>query len=375
MNLSNKLLIPRKGYPNNFDVIRLLLAVSVIFCHSYVVYYGPDIFPKKEPFLIWSRGQISMGSTAVDLFFIISGFLIVKSFESSSGLVNYLTKRVLRIYPAFVTAALTSLLVAGFIGTGLAFNRGNYSHYISQLYLREEAIRIATLQPPFQYLFFEKLPQPGLNLSLWTIQFEFACYLLVPLLARAGIFRKRSWLLVAFFTAYLVLLLQQLGYIFPYKDKLHLWYGNPFFYPRFVTYFLAGACCYFYRDKIIRSRWLMIAAVAAMVFCFAIVKCVDQVMPVAGTYLLFFTAFNPRIKLQHFARHGDFSYGVYLYAWPVQQSVMFFLHSYLNPYRLFFIALAITMVLAFCSWHLIEKPFLKLKKKNIAPVIPLPVSV
>ena len=83
--MNNPLLISPKSYPNNFDAIRFLLAASVILCHSFAIYYGYEKFLHTEPFMVWSHQQISIGSVAVDLFFFISGFLIVKSFESSTG--------------------------------------------------------------------------------------------------------------------------------------------------------------------------------------------------------------------------------------------------------------------------------------------------
>jgi peptidoglycan/LPS O-acetylase OafA/YrhL len=373
--MSKSLLISQRTFPNNFDFIRFVLAASVILCHSYVMYYGTANFLTKEPFLVWSHGQVSIGSMAVDFFFIISGFLIVKSFESSDSTINYLTKRVLRIYPGFITAFTLSILIAGFIGTGLSFNWMNYRPYIANLHKKNELIHLFTLQNPYQYSFFKTSPEKGLNLSLWTIQFEFACYLLVPLFALAGLFKKRWWLLTAFLCMYLVFTLQLNGYIFPYIDKQHLWFGNPFFLPRFITYFLAGACCYYYRSSIVRNNLIAVLASIAIVISFSWIKCIDEVLPFAGTYLLFFIAYHRRIPFGNFARYGDFSYGVYLYAWPVQQVLVYFFYSSLNPWILFFSAFCITTMLAFCSWHLVEKPFLKLKRQIKVQPAPLPAVI
>jgi peptidoglycan/LPS O-acetylase OafA/YrhL len=91
---------------------------------------------------------------------------------------------------------------------------------------------------------------------------------------------------------------------------------------------------------------------------------------VAGSYLLFHLAFHDKIRCHNFAKHGDLSYGIYLYGWPIQALVMFYLREYINPYSFFFIALPIAFTAAYCSWHLIEKPFLLFKnnKKSAAPV-------
>ena len=72
-----------------------------------------------------------------------------------------------------------------------------------------------------------------------------------------------------------------------------------------------------------------------------------------------------RIPFGGFAKYGDFSYGVYLYGWPVQALVFYFFKDYIHPYSFFFIALPIAVLMAFLSWHLVEKRLLKLKKKPI----------
>jgi peptidoglycan/LPS O-acetylase OafA/YrhL len=88
--------------------------------------------------------------------------------------------------------------------------------------------------------------------------------------------------------------------------------------------------------------------------------------PVFGSYILFYIAFSKAIPFQNFAARGDFSYGVYIYAWPVQQLLILFLQKHLNIGLLFTLTMMITLVLAYLSWHYIEKPFLKLKDKKIS---------
>lgn len=360
--MNQPLLIPIKSYPNNFDIIRFVLAASVILCHSFAIYYGYEKFLHTEPFMVWSSQQISIGSVAVDLFFIISGFLIVKSFETSSGTFNYLTKRILRIYPGFIVAFLLSILIAGFIGSELAHNWEGYKLYFHYLYKKKELVRLFTLQDSYQKIFFKDSPEPGVNNSIWTIQFEFFCYLLVPLFAWLGFFKNKWCFLIAFIMMYLIFFLQLKGYIFPFKNWNNLFFGNPYFVPRFVMYFLAGACFYHFRTVIVRSNFLALFAFIALAISFFWIKCIDMVLPLAGSYFLFFLVFHPRIPFGGFAKYGDFSYGVYLYGWPVQALVFYFFKDYIHPYSFFFIALPIAVLMAFLSWHIVEKPLLKFKK-------------
>ncbi len=147
--MNRQLLVPEKTFPNNFDIIRLILAASVILCHSFDIYYGYEKFKVTEPFMVWSRRQISIGSVAVDMFFIISGFLIVKSYLSSSGVKDYLRKRVLRIYPGFIAAFLLSIFIVGFIGSGWQHDLQGYKEYLQYLFLKKQAVHLVTLQDPY----------------------------------------------------------------------------------------------------------------------------------------------------------------------------------------------------------------------------------
>jgi peptidoglycan/LPS O-acetylase OafA/YrhL len=119
-------------------------------------------------------------------FFVISGFLIVKSFESSTGNFNSLSKRVLRIYPGLIVAYLISILIVGFWGSGMQHNWEGYWQYFHDLYKKKELVRMFSLQSPYQRVFFKGSPEHAVNDSLWTIQFEFVCYLLGTSICMAG---------------------------------------------------------------------------------------------------------------------------------------------------------------------------------------------
>jgi peptidoglycan/LPS O-acetylase OafA/YrhL len=107
---------------NNFDFMRLSLAVLVIYSHGYALGLGSEV---HEPFVRFTRGQVSGGVIAVDAFFVMSGFLIAASAQRSRGVGSFLRKRVARIYPAFLVAALlTALLIVPV--SGRQFLYGGY---------------------------------------------------------------------------------------------------------------------------------------------------------------------------------------------------------------------------------------------------------
>lgn len=348
---------------NNFDVLRCLLAVSVIFSHWFVIYYGKGI--DTEPFMIFSQNQIDLGSVAVNGFFIISGFLIVRSYKHSSSFLDYLKKRVLRIYPGFFVAFLVSMLLLGPLGTfDVDHPSGNIATYFQLMRKKLLLLNLFTMQAPVAIGCFMTSPLPHqLNESLWTIQYEFICYLAVPVFAYAGLFR-RKWVVLALFSAfYLLLALQDQARLFLWEDYSGKVISHPQYMPRLFVYFLAGACFYFNRDRIARSYGLVALSLVSLLVVCVWWKGFNLVAPFALTYLLFYVAYLPSRRFTNFTKYGDFSYGIYLYAWPVQQLVMLFIGPKMPLFSLFVISVAVTLVLAYASWRLVEKPFLQLKDK------------
>lgn len=346
---------------NNFDLLRLLLALLVIFSHSYVIFYGTN--KDIEPYMRFTNNTSDLGSAAVNWFFIISGFLITSSFKNSSSVKEYLLKRIFRIVPGFVVAFLLSIFLFGALGS---IKNGdvlhNLKHYYSTVGLKKNVIPLITLQAPNGGAGYPDVPLPKLlNSPLWTIQFEFICYLFVPL-AFNKFFKTRWITLLLFATAYTLLLFQKFGSFLPENPNYKaVFLEDPYYLPRFFTYFLAGACFYTFKDKIPRKFILMVLALILACFASSQGKMIHVIMPIAGPYLLFYLAFHPVFNYSKFASRGDFSYGTYLYAWPVQQLIMYYFSDNIQPITLFIFASIITVALAFLSWHLIEKRFLQLK--------------
>ncbi|WP_246850424.1 acyltransferase family protein [Rufibacter roseolus] len=348
---------------NNFDLLRCLLAVTVIFSHWFVIYYGKGI--DTEPFMIFSRNQIDLGSVAVNGFFIISGFLIIHSYKHSSSFWAYLKKRVLRIYPGFFVAFIISMLLLGPLGTfDVDHPQGNLLLYFHSIRKKLFLLNLFTMQAPFAIRCFMTSPLPNqINESLWTIQYEFICYLAVPLFAYVGIFKKRWVALALFALAYLVLALQDFARIFLWESYQGKIISHPLYMPRFFAFFLAGACFYLFREKIARSFGLVALSILGLVISCVWFKGFNLVAPFALTYLIFYLAYFPRFNFPRFTKHGDFSYGIYLYAWPVQQLFMLFIGRELSLFSLFLLSLATTVLAAYASWRFVEKPFLQLKDR------------
>jgi peptidoglycan/LPS O-acetylase OafA/YrhL len=352
---------------NNFDLLRFVLAVMVIFSHSYVIYSGK--LTDTEPGMIFTQNQTDLGGIAVDFFFIISGFLILQSYLYSGSTTNYLKKRFLRIYPGYFVAFALSILLFGPLGTLLDHSMTSLAHYFDTINKKRLILNLFTLQKPIGGQTFTWLPLPSmLNESLWTIEYEFLCYLILPLVLFRSFLNKKWPIVVLFIMVYVVVAVQ---HFLPtllteqrFPAKL-LYIIDPVLVPRLLIYFLAGSCFYLYRNKIPRTNTIALVATVVTVLSCVWFKGLELVLPVTGTYLVFYMAFHPRIKLSGFAKKGDLSYGMYLYAWPVQQTITYLLYKHLNPFLLFVLTVPVTYLLAWLSWHYIEKVFLKFKKNKV----------
>ncbi len=367
--------------PNNFGLIRLALAVLVIFCHSF----GMATSGGHDPLSRWSRSQMDSGALAVDWFFAISGFLIASSWMQTGTFGAYLRKRALRIFPGFAAAVLFCILLVGPLGGAhlATYFRDPQTYRFGQiLLLRDVGTSVNNLPGVFQANFNGRT----VDSSLWTIRYEFSCYLLIPLLAACGLLRRR-WLLLTLFLSLLAAFHHFAGG-FTVHDigRMHLPRPSTLDQiPRLVLFFLAGVTFYAWRERIPRSPLLLILAVATVVFSKghdAISERLNLTMPLAGTYVIFYVAYAKSLlpALTRLTQKHDLSYGVYLFAWPVQQLLVHYAQIahvgvVLTPAGLFFSAVPPTLGLALLSWNLIERPCLKLKTARRAQAVPAPVVV
>jgi peptidoglycan/LPS O-acetylase OafA/YrhL len=149
-------------------------------------------------------------------------------------------------------------------------------------------------------------------------------------------------------------------------------FGDPRQWARLLPFYLSGVLFYLFRNQIPFSRWL--ALIAALLLCIAAlvpIWGVTLLWPLAGTYFVFWFGFDPKIRLENWARFGDFSYGIYVFAFPIQQLLIWKLGTHISPLALFAIATPLCILAGFLSWHLIERHFLKLKKRPLIETHPV----
>ena len=213
----------------------------------------------------------------------------------------------------------------------------------------------------------------AVNGSLWTIGIEGWCYVGVAVLGACGLLVRRRTMATAFWVVIAISVVMLLGRWEPssrLSRRAFYAFKEVFAYPdelaRLFPYFIAGMVFYLYRDQIpLSPRLLAFAALLLLAAALIPTTGVAILFPIAGTYVLFWLAFHPLPGVADWAQRvgGDYSYGVYLCAFPIQQFVAMKLGPGASPYSLFMISLPLSLFAGVVSWHTCEKWFLRRNHK------------
>jgi peptidoglycan/LPS O-acetylase OafA/YrhL len=329
------------GKRNNLDFIRFVAAAGVIFSHAFPLAQGTGM---REPLEDFTRGQVSLGRLCVAVFLVISGVLITQSYERTPGLARFTWARVLRIFPGLAVVLLASAFLLGPAVTRLPL--GTYlSSPEPYLYVLRN-FTLYTAQWELPGVFTGNVYPGAVNGSLWTLKYEVGFYLLVAGLGAAGLLRR--WVgLAAWVAAAVVPFVPYVG------PRLNFW-------PELYLYFGGGLALYLLRERVRMSPWVALGCVVALLVTARLGVGFRYAVGCCGAYLVLYLAFLPS-RLSGFARYGDFSYGVYIYAFPVQQLVTALLGGRAEWWMNAALSLPVVVALAALSWHLVEKPALRLK--------------
>jgi peptidoglycan/LPS O-acetylase OafA/YrhL len=333
---------------NNFDTLRLFFAVLVIFSHSFALGRGSD---NSEPLFLLTRGQITLGNLSVWAFFVISGFLIAQSWTRSPNPLKFLKRRVARIYPGFIVAALLSALVLVPIAADPATR-----HPVAIGSFLLQTLRLQVFDTP--PIFIHNAWPNTLNGSLWSVPFEFWCYIGILLLGVAGMLWRR-WSVAALFAAVIAwhLYLSITGWA-PGGKILGIIFGFPLFWATVLPFFLAGSLFHLFGGVALFRKRLVIAALVILIASNFIPHAFIVTLPVCGAYLLLGLAYLPLLRPLNLGRFGDFSYGTYLYAFPIQQLIVSYGGGTMAPVKLFLLSAPLSVGVGALSWFLVERHFL-----------------
>jgi peptidoglycan/LPS O-acetylase OafA/YrhL len=366
-----------------FNFIRILAATFVIFSHSYALTGNMDPGCCGE----------TIGGFGVLAFFAISGFLLINSSDFS---IFYFWRRGLRIFPALIVVVFLTVLFLGPLVTSLRFNE-----YFSSMETWSYLIHLGLLRYTLPGVFTDNPYPSAVNGSLWMLPHLFILYIILFLLVNLKLTSKR-YILFLYFIGFAMLISQPIVYAIVHtsiKSIMHLATSNAivsidvvsaascnifsvfrtdilligdillstYFYYFYLSFF-GGILLALYRDsiKFNYKEAFMLLLTASIV---------NAIVPSLNTYILVIVvpyfviklALTKNDILNYFETLGDFSYGMYIYAFPVQQAIAYYAENDLTPLKMFSLALPITIFFAVASWYIIELPIQKFKNWRQRP--------
>jgi len=334
-----------RGIGQGFNFLRIALSLAVIFVHSYQTAYG---FGIKSKWL--SAGPLGpVVAATLIMFFALSGFLITGSAIRTGNLRTFVSFRLLRLVPAlFVEIVLSAFFL------GIAFTTMPWQQYFGsrQFYLYFGNI-VGWIHYTLPGVFHDNPVPEIVNRSLWTLHPELECYAIMSILILTSFIKNRRLLTVGW--AISVVSLTAIDF---FTTKLHL-QGN-FPGPVLVFYFLSGIVGFHWRYRVPSSRGLFIAACVSAYLLLNLAH-TGFICSIPIVYIMMYVGVTVFPKWSIIER-GDYSYGMYLYGYPIQQMIVHLLPNYREWWVVFPLAVIVSYAVAALSWHIVEKPALKLKK-------------
>jgi peptidoglycan/LPS O-acetylase OafA/YrhL len=341
---------PLKTHANSFDFLRLIAAIMVVYAHSYNL-KGSAL---HEPIQEALGSTVGFGELAVLIFFAISGYLVGKSWLRDPNISRFLTRRLLRILPALcVVTCATCFIVGPF------FTDRPLAEYVSSgqtwVYLLNSFV-----YPVHYYLpgVFTTNPTPGVvNGSIWTLRLEFSFYLVLIGFGIFGFLRRRFLGLAGVVLCGLA----SFGY-----SNIPVLQTAPFHWQLFLIAsngiaFFTGLHFALNPTKVTASG-KSILAWAALALVLACLPYSHELALICISVATILIGSNTKLDLRRF---GDYSYGLYVWGFLVEQSLLHFMPQLSSP-SLFALSLVLTFVFAALSWHFVEKPCLNLKPSKTA---------
>lgn len=329
--------------PSGFDWMRLILACSVVAWHTVVTSYGQAFQDRffADPFL---RPPIA---AILAMFFALSGFLVAGSLERCRTIISFAGLRIFRIFPALVVEVLLSALILGPLLTKVDlstyFRDPQFLHYFLNM--------VGDIHYSLPGVFADNPLPSKINAQLWTVPFELRCYEILVVIGILTIHKHRPLLFVA--------ILLYLARRFLNDCSINCAPPGALLGGDLILCFLLGVGLFRFRDVVVWNRWLALASAAgaAVVIQF---PGGDILATVPFAYLTVFLGLcNPgRPKLLF---SGDYSYGIFLYGFPIQQAIASASARTQHWYINLALALPATIFVAVCSWWFVEKPVLRHK--------------
>lgn len=337
--------IPDRLRVNNFDGLRLIFAGMVVVFHVGLLSQATQL----------SFFYKYVSSTfAVQAFFVVSGFLVTMSYDNTRSLADYVKKRILRIAPAYIvviSVAAVALVVMSELSAAQYFENSEWRSYVISNLL------LSNFKQPTLPGVFTGNYEPAVNGSLWTIKLEVMFYCTVPFIVWAV---RRIGYKPVLAVLFLFSVIWHGGFL--YISELH---GSDFAarlakqLPGQLAFFGGGAFAYYRtRDGLPPpSAWLAIAGVVGYALTNGLLN--TLVAPICVTLIVYWAAIRIP-QLWSSRRVGDFSYGLYLYHFPIAQVLIALGVFTVAPGFGMIAVCGLALLASIASWHLVEKRALKL---------------
>lgn len=335
---------------NNLNALRMVAAGLVLYGHSFV------FLGLREPlFLSW----IPLGSLGLNIFFIISGYLVSESWDRDPQLVRFFIKRGLRIFPGLIVCTTLSILVLGPLLTTRPLQE-YFSNPGTLAYFQNIALHIVYYLPG---VFENNRLANAVNGSIWSLPVEFTLYIAV---AAIGFLQGNRWVFVAmaaisaFLTIKWAWATDQMLVIYNYDLRqlvlcgTYFWIGSAFQKFNLKRFFSLSSTLMASMAMLCLEPWPSQLSMASWILLPIIV-------------LSFGLAHSP--LLERLTRSGDYSYGIYIYAFPIQQAIVS-LRPQIGILEYLITSSAIILVLSMASWHWVERPALSLKSRLKERILP-----
>jgi peptidoglycan/LPS O-acetylase OafA/YrhL len=301
-------------------------------------------------------GGLSLGAVGVWIFFILSGYLISKSWDQYPRFNVFFAKRMLRIFPGLIVAILLTIIVVGLFFTSLPFF-GYLVHQGTLSYLNN----IFLFNPVFFLpggVFATNAYPNAVNGSIWTLAYEFTMYLAVALIGVSKLYKKISplglWGLL--FISVLLMAIFGRQYL-----SVMVFYLDISQFLIFALMFFSGVIMHKEEKRIkLDTKLGALSLVAFIGLSFML----PNLLPLGASVLLAYAIFalGKNGLMSWIGKYGDLSYGIYIYSFPIQQVIAAVTHTQ-SAFKMFIASGIASAVIAFLSWHLIESRALKLKTK------------
>jgi peptidoglycan/LPS O-acetylase OafA/YrhL len=334
---------------DNFTLLRLALALAVVVSHAASVGTGRHT---DEP--LYALTGYTLGEHGVNGFFAVSGFLVAMSWERRGGALPFAMARILRVYPGLIAAALVTALVIGgamttrplaaYLGAGETWR---------MIWQTITVFKSASILPGV----FEGNPLRWPISTVWTLRYELMCYAGLLAYGVLGGFRRPALMLAGAALAALALVVLGFRGEIPKGPETSL---------RLPLIFFCGSLMWLYRDRIPVTPLIVAAVLVELpLAALAFPPLYKPLLFVGSAYIFLWIAIAPGLSHPRLEPPGDISYGVYLYGWPVQQTLQALFPAQ-SGWTMLPAALALTCILAALSWVFVEKPALRFKSRFMA---------